>query len=136
MTPRLLVLLLSLGLLGCAQAPEGRSGGAPAQALSVESIAGTYGPAEGIASLELGTDGSFECLVLVGMTADGCGTFEGAGVSEGRWTLRGETIAFEPRDEPDLKVSLVGATAVVAGEGILLTTGAKQIALERQPESF
>lgn len=133
MTPRHLAcaLALSLVLLGCERA----SGPTDSEGPTVEAVAGLYGADGGIASLELAPDGSFECLVLNGMV-DGCGTVEGAGVSKGRWSLRGETIAFEPANEPDLVISLVGATAVVDEAGIDLSTGGRRYVLARQVREY
>ena len=67
-----------------------------------------------MASLRLMPDGGFDCMILNGITADGCGTFEGAGTTGGRWTYRDGTVTLEPRATREkLAISLAGAVAQV-----------------------
>jgi len=127
---RLAVVLLLPPLAACSQGPAD----AP---LDPSAFAGSYqqalfdregNPSGGwpsLGSLELEPDGRYEAWVLNGITADGCATFQGAGHSRGTWSTSAEGMFFEPDSEPaDLALSFVGATAVLAGDELLLTSGA------------
>ena len=87
-------------------------------------ITGNYGDSGSIGYLTLGADGTYECMVLNGMTVDGCGTVEGSGLSIGSWDFEGGSVSFVPVHEPDdLVVKLAGASAVPSGNGLVLTIG-------------
>ena len=116
---------LVLTLIGCAPAPD------------VEVFAGRYGqalfdsegePAPGWPSvgwLSLESDGSYDCRVWNGMTADGCGTFEGAGQSFGTWEIFDGSVIFSPLFETSgLALSFRDAAATHAdGELVLAVDG-------------
>lgn len=129
MTRTLIARAALLALLACA--PTGRADDVPA--LTPELLAGSYGPAGYVASLDLDAEGGYECMVVTGMTPDGCITFEGAGMSSGRWTLDDETITFTPTtDESHLAFKLAGASAVVSGLGLKLRAEGKDYELARK----
>lgn len=96
-------------------------------------VVGVYGPAGFLVDLRLERDGSYEALFLTGLTADGCGTFEGAGLSTGRWARRGGRLAFEPElEKPGLVRSMAGATAVVTALGLELELEGEERFLPRR----
>lgn len=98
-----------------------------------EDVTGRYGQAGHIGFLVLYTNGEYECFVVNGMTADGCGTFEGAGVSKGLWVLDNGTVTFVPLSEPsDLVVKLSQASATLSGAGLLLTIEGTDYLLPKQ----
>ena len=75
-----------------------------------------------LASLDLDPEGRYEVLVLNGITADGCGTFEGAGSSHGTWAWSDGRIVFDPDVEPsDLALSMSEASARLTDDGLLVT---------------
>ena len=60
--------------------------------------------------------------MLNGITAEGCATFQGAGMSQGYWVLEGGSVSFEPLAEPlDLIIKLSEASAVPRATGLALT---------------
>ncbi len=113
---KVIALLCAAVLLGCAAADR-----KPAPA-SEELVGSYHGYIDSfVAFLELKPDGEYECFVSPGMV-DGCLNVVGSGVLMGSWDLADGSISFAPRPEPsDVDLSFQGATAVVSGEGILLT---------------
>ncbi len=110
------------------------------EAWELTDVAGSYGQSGHIGHLELDATGTYECFVVNGITVGGCATFRGAGMSKGRWTLEGGSVSFDPISEPsDLVVTLSGASAVRADNGLVLTVGGtdhllvRKIPLAEQP---
>lgn len=123
------VLLVQLALAAAACASEEPSAPRP----TAEAIAGQYGQGvAGIVSLDLTADGRYESLILNGVTIDGCGTFEGAGVSKGTWAFVGEEIRFTP-DHPaeDLIVRFTEVRATPAEDGLHVVVGERAATLPR-----
>lgn len=115
-------------------------GGGPATArpaaLPAE-LAGRYGQAGAIGYLELSADGAFEAFVVNGVTLDGCGTFEGAGLARGRWRVEDGLVRFAtspPR--PDLVVDLEQVVGRPSPGGLLLHVegGGSALAARQAPE--
>lgn len=129
--PRSFALALLIAVLGCAP----RDAAPAAAELSPADVAGAYGQAGNVGSLDLAGDGSFSytCFVMNGVTVDGCATFAGAGVSQGTWELVDGLVTFTPTSEPpDLVVKLAEASARPAGDGLVLTLGDAKLYLPRE----
>ena len=115
---RLILIALLAAMSGCSS----RGAEENNDELTMAGVADRYGQSGNVAHLELGADGKYECFVINGMTAGGCGSFAGPGNSEGEWLIDGGTISFVPTSEPlDLVVKFANASAVLSGKGLLLT---------------
>ncbi|KAA3613408.1 MAG: hypothetical protein DWQ01_02470 [Planctomycetota bacterium] len=98
---------------------------------------GSFGPAEGIVSLELGEDFRYECLYLNGMSLDGCGDVEGSGTSTGTWECTGGRVQFTPlRETEALALSFRGAEAILQSDGMILTAEGKEIPLPKVQKAW
>lgn len=116
---RSILILLLAAVWGCTSPNTELASSSP---ITPAEIAGHYGQSGHIGFLELDASGAYECFIINGMTIDGCGTFEGAGISKGSWVLEGGSISFVPKSEPkDLVVKLSEASAVMTEAGLLLT---------------
>lgn len=114
--------LTLIAVLAAASACSPRGADPEAATWTMAGVAGSYGQSGHIGFLELDANGTYECFVINGITADGCGTFEGAGISEGSWVFEGGSVSFFPMTEPpDLVVKLSGASAVPSDNGLVLT---------------
>lgn len=125
----LLTLILLGGGVGCSL------GGADSTrpALTPADPVGHYGQSGHIGYLELRATGEYECFIVNGMTADGCGTFVGAGISRGSWHYQDGSVSFLALNEPaDLVLSLAGASAVPSETGLLLTVQGEEHLLARE----
>jgi len=124
-----LSLALLAGTFACAPGDA-----SPDRAASITAdVAGHYGQGGHIGSLDLAADGTYESFVINGLTADGCGTFAGAGVSRGIWTLVDGQVAFAPTSEPaDLVLKFADLAARPAGDGLVVTLGDSQWFLARE----
>lgn len=130
MTTCVALIALASGL-GCSSIGAEES----ASSMSAIEVAGHYGQAGHIGFLELMPGGQYECFIVNGMTADGCGTFRGAGVSAGTWSYDHGVVTLVPRNEsPDLVLSLLGASAVPSERGLALTAQGKEHFLAREGE--
>lgn len=118
-------LLATCALSSCGADPAGSSE-------SSLDIAGRYLGNGQVESLELTTDGAYECSVFNGMTSDGCATVQGAGVSRGSWNLDGKRVTFAPHEQtPDLLVDFASAVATRTEAGITLNSGGVSFSLKR-----
>ena len=103
--------------------------GAPASA----HVVGRYGQAGCIASLELTAEGTYEALVLTGVTADGCGTMDGAGFSAGSWNLDRGMVVFVPMNEPPgIAVRFADAVGMPWEGGLLVVHAGREHDLPRE----
>jgi hypothetical protein len=124
----LVVFLTATG--GCS--PHVEAPAAPR--LAASEIVGRYGSSGPIGYLTLEPDGEYECLVLNGVTVDGCGTFVGSGLSKGTWAIGGEAVSFTPTAEPpDLVLELATASATPSDGGLLLVVKGDEHQLAREP---
>jgi hypothetical protein len=124
------VLLLALVAPGCGAREQ-----APAEAGVPAELVGRYAQGGCVGSLTLEAGGEYESLVFTGVTADGCGTFAGAGVSKGTWSFADGRVAFVPRQaQPSLAVQFERAEAVPCAEGLRFSAGELAVVLRRVRE--
>lgn len=93
---------------------------------------GSYEQSGCIGFLDLLPDGTYSTLILNGITSDGCGTFEGAGISEGSWRVEDGMIFFDPAHEPDdLVVKFADVSGTLTEVGLALNYEGRDFMLPR-----